>query len=286
MTLMSRSSCGGGTWPRNCPRIYAERGGGGGGVRLGGVRGRGLDPAGAAGRAGPGGAGAAGCTCCRPGSMTRELPGLLDGRGDGGPARPGPRSSSPTWSRPSSAAWPRRVSPAAASPAAGCSGGVAARGGDRPVRPGGTPAGSSPRSPQPGLPVLPAYVPREHDEDLGRVVRAAAQGRSGIAVLVGGSSTGKTRACWEALGVLRDLPESWRVWHPIDPSRPDAALAELPGIEPRTVVWLNEAQFYLRRRRGAGWASGSRRGCGSCCAMRAGRRCWCWPRYGRSSGTS
>jgi hypothetical protein len=29
------------------------------------------------------------------------------------------------------------------------------------------------------------------------------------------------------------------------PSRPGAALAELPGIGPRTVVWLNEAQFYL-----------------------------------------
>jgi hypothetical protein len=36
------------------------------------------------------------------------------------------------------------------------------------------------------------------------------------------------------------------VWHPIDPSHPDAALAELPGIGSRTVVWLNEAQFYLQ----------------------------------------
>ena len=59
-------------------------------------------------------------------------------------------------------------------------------------------------------------------------------------MLAGWSSTGKTRACWEALGLLRDQ-QGWRVWHPIDPSRPDAALRELP----RTVVWLNEAQFYL-----------------------------------------
>ena len=102
-----------------------------------------------------------------------------------------------------------------------------------------------PEDPQPGLPVLPAYVPREHDRELGRVVRAAAEGSSGIAVLVGGSSTGKTRACWEALQLLRDQPEPWRLWHPIDPSRPDAALRELPAIGPRTVVWLNEAQFYL-----------------------------------------
>ena len=101
-----------------------------------------------------------------------------------------------------------------------------------------------PEDPQPGLPILPAYVPREHDMKLGRVVRAA-ESSSGIAVLVGGSSTGKTRACWEALQLLRDQPEKWWLWHPIDPSRPDAALRELPAIGPRTVVWLNEAQFYL-----------------------------------------
>jgi len=52
-----------------------------------------------------------------------------------------------------------------------------------------------PEDPQPGLPALPAYVPREHDRELARVVQAAAAGRSGIAVLVGGSSTGKTRPC-------------------------------------------------------------------------------------------
>jgi uncharacterized protein YidB (DUF937 family) len=96
-----------------------------------------------------------------------------------------------------------------------------------------------------GLPVLPAYVPREHDRELAELVRAAAKGASGIAVLVGGSSTGKTRACWEALEPLRDQPERWRLWHPIDPSRPEAALRELPSIGPRTVVWLNEAQLYL-----------------------------------------
>ena len=96
-----------------------------------------------------------------------------------------------------------------------------------------------------GLPALPTYVPRDHDTELERVVRATAGGGSGVAVLVGGSSTGKTRACWEALGLLRDQDPPWRLWHPIDPSRPDAALAELPRIGPRTVVWLNEAQFYL-----------------------------------------
>jgi len=64
-------------------------------------------------------------------------------------------------------------------------------------------------------------------------------------VLVGGSSTGKTRACWEALRLLRDRKPGWRLWHPIDPSRPEAVLRDLSSIGPRTVVWLNEAQFYL-----------------------------------------
>ena len=102
-----------------------------------------------------------------------------------------------------------------------------------------------PDIPQPGLPVLPVYVPREHDTELASIVEEAAQGSSRIAVLVGGSSTGKTRACWQALQLLRDRTEPWRLWHPIDPSRPEAALRELPSIGRRTVVWLNEAQFYL-----------------------------------------
>jgi hypothetical protein len=113
----------------------------------------------------------------------------------------------------------------------------------RPVQPEDAP---------PELPLLPPYVPREHDQVLGQVVAAAADGRSRIAVLVGGSSTGKTRACWEALDLLRYQEPSWRLWHPIDPSRPDAALAELPVIGPRTVVWLNEAQFYLGPEAGLG----------------------------------
>jgi hypothetical protein len=62
------------------------------------------------------------------------------------------------------------------------------------------------------------------------------------AVLVGGSSTGKTRACWEA---IQALPDDWRLWHPIDPTRPEAAADALPAVGPRTVIWLNEAQYYL-----------------------------------------
>jgi uncharacterized protein YidB (DUF937 family) len=99
--------------------------------------------------------------------------------------------------------------------------------------------------PQPGLPELPTYVIREHDLRLAEAVKAAAAGNSGIVALVGGSSTGKTRACWEALELLRKRPEGWRLWHPIQPSPPEAALRELGSIGSLTVVWLNEAQFYL-----------------------------------------
>ncbi|MDG9709374.1 tetratricopeptide repeat protein [Streptomyces sp. DH10] len=90
---------------------------------------------------------------------------------------------------------------------------------------------------------LPMYVPRRHDAQLLKIVEACASGQSKMAVLVGGSSTGKTRACWEAVQSL--APRGWRLWHPFDPTRADAALEGLSRVGPRTVVWLNEAQHYL-----------------------------------------
>ncbi|MFG1994137.1 hypothetical protein ACGFJ7_29610 [Actinoplanes sp. NPDC048988] len=92
------------------------------------------------------------------------------------------------------------------------------------------------------LPALPAYVRRHHDALLGEVVGDAARGRSRIVTLVGGSSTGKTRAGWEA---VQALPAGWLLWHPISPSRPDALKAALDDLAPRTVIWLNDAQHYL-----------------------------------------
>ncbi|MGW4734215.1 hypothetical protein ACWEQC_34470 [Streptomyces shenzhenensis] len=63
-----------------------------------------------------------------------------------------------------------------------------------------------------------------------------------MVTLIGGSSTGKTRACWEA---IQALPSHWKVWHPLAPSRPEAALTGLESVGPHTVIWLNEAQLYL-----------------------------------------
>ncbi len=90
---------------------------------------------------------------------------------------------------------------------------------------------------------LPSYVDRAHDEVLrARVRQVVDTGRSAVAVLVGGSSTGKTRACWE---VLQMLPDDWRVWHPIEPGRPESVVDAVGDLSPRTLVWLNETHHYL-----------------------------------------
>jgi len=96
-----------------------------------------------------------------------------------------------------------------------------------------------------GLEALPRYVRREHDRRLADVVATAVSGHSAIAVLVGESSSGKTRACWEAIRAEGALPAGWRLWHPIYPGRPQALLAGLTEIPPCTVLWLNETQDYL-----------------------------------------
>ncbi|MHA4820002.1 hypothetical protein ACXZ65_37270 [Streptomyces aculeolatus] len=108
-----------------------------------------------------------------------------------------------------------------------------------PAGPGRAASGSDASAVRP----LPGYVPREHDRILADAVRDVAAGRSRIVVLVGPSSSGKTRACWEAVQPLAG--RGWLLWHPFDPTRADAALEELHRVRPRTVLWLNEAQHYL-----------------------------------------
>ncbi|MFE5492977.1 hypothetical protein ACFQ7Z_23920 [Streptomyces virginiae] len=102
-------------------------------------------------------------------------------------------------------------------------------------------AASGPRGS--GARTLPGYVRREHDRVLAGLVEDALAGRSRAVVLVGSSSTGKTRACWEAVQPLE--AQGWRLWHPFYPTRAQDALDGLSWVAPRTVVWLNEA----RRRR-------------------------------------
>jgi len=94
---------------------------------------------------------------------------------------------------------------------------------------------------------LPGYVPRAHDAQLREALDQMLVDRlSRLVTLVGGSSTGKTRACWELARYLkRQQPDRWWLWHPYDPTRPEATLADLDRVGPDTIVWLNEAQFYL-----------------------------------------
>lgn len=97
-------------------------------------------------------------------------------------------------------------------------------------------------SPGETLPVLPAYVEREHDLVLAEVAERAVSGASSLSVLVGDSSTGKTRSCWE---LINKLPPEWHLWHPISPSPAEALLTGLPHVPPHTVIWLNDLQQYL-----------------------------------------
>lgn len=95
-----------------------------------------------------------------------------------------------------------------------------------------------------GMSPLPMYIDRAHDAQLRAVVDRAVGGESSLAILVGESSTGKTRACWEA---VQALPEGWRLWHPIYPGHASAVNQAHTGrVSRRTVIWLNETQLYLR----------------------------------------
>ncbi|MGW5722048.1 hypothetical protein ACWEVP_38155 [Amycolatopsis sp. NPDC003865] len=86
---------------------------------------------------------------------------------------------------------------------------------------------------------LPMYFRRAFDSLLDDVVECARRGDSAMAILVGNSSTGKSRAAWEA---VRGLPGDWRVWHPR--SGPEI-LDERGRIAPRTVIWLDETKDVL-----------------------------------------
>ncbi|MFE1989598.1 hypothetical protein [Streptomyces mirabilis] len=95
------------------------------------------------------------------------------------------------------------------------------------------------------LAALPPYIARPDGVD-GRLRRMVAQSAHGsrLVMVVGGSSTGKTRACWEA---VRAELSSWRIVHPLAPDRPAALLRALQDdvLDPRTVLWLNEAHLYF-----------------------------------------
>ncbi|MFF2954981.1 hypothetical protein ACFVVU_26985 [Kitasatospora sp. NPDC057965] len=95
--------------------------------------------------------------------------------------------------------------------------------------------------------VLPLYVRRRHDEELELAIEQA-QARSVMRVLVADSSCGKTRALHEALRHLRPASR-WRLWQPLSAERLLNVLGT-NGLDPYTVLWLNESQLYLDGDRG------------------------------------
>ncbi|MBO1333730.1 trypsin-like peptidase domain-containing protein [Streptomyces sp. VRA16 Mangrove soil] len=101
------------------------------------------------------------------------------------------------------------------------------------------------REPGQRLEVLPPYLQRDGVDDELRKVVADAENGSKLLMLVGGSSTGKTRAAWESVRAC--LSGGWRLWHPLAPERPVSVLEALSSgrVAPRTVLWLNETQLYL-----------------------------------------
>lgn len=85
---------------------------------------------------------------------------------------------------------------------------------------------------------LPAYVGRDFDDHLRAVIaKGAAEGC--FVLMVGGSSTGKTRSLYEA--ILAVVPDWWLL-HPADAA--DVLRAAENPTE-RTVLWLDELQNFL-----------------------------------------
>ena len=85
---------------------------------------------------------------------------------------------------------------------------------------------------------MPAYVRRPHDELLLAVLDPAVRA-SRLVVIRGGSSTGKTRAAYEAVAArLAD----WQLDYPLDPGALEERL-EI-GVPARTVLWLAELRQY------------------------------------------
>ena len=63
--------------------------------------------------------------------------------------------------------------------------------------------------------------------------------------------------------VLRDQDQRWRLWHPIDPSRPEAALRDLSSIGPRTVIMAERSPVLPRCPRSRPGRAGRRRAAGA-----------------------
>jgi uncharacterized protein YidB (DUF937 family) len=125
-------------------------------------------------------------------------------------------------------------------------GGGAVPSGARPVRDWGAQrlgvhrAIAAEAPPGQAVPELTVYVQRKHDAQLRELLSAPAGPL--MLVLVGGSSTGKTRAAFEA---VRQCLADWLLLRPLDAAD---LLDQLRGgaVGPQMVLWLNETQIFLQ----------------------------------------
>ena len=86
---------------------------------------------------------------------------------------------------------------------------------------------------------LPAYIEREFDFRLRTALTIQGPHRGCFVILVGGSSTGKTRSLYEA---VHEVAPNWGLVQPAEAEE----LLELKDDPPsRTVFWLDELQRYL-----------------------------------------
>lgn len=92
------------------------------------------------------------------------------------------------------------------------------------------------------LPALPEYIIRAHDLRLDEIISTLPD--RAMIILVGSSSTGKSRALWEA---VQALPDDWRIWQPIRTDPPETLLKALAGekIAPRTILWLDNLHNFI-----------------------------------------
>ena len=81
---------------------------------------------------------------------------------------------------------------------------------------------------------LPTYVERAHDIEMRRLLLPTPF-RAPVDSFCWSVRPPRARP-GASLEALRHLPRDWRLWHPIDPERPRAALDALDQVGPKTVV--------------------------------------------------
>ncbi|GAA4975245.1 hypothetical protein [Actinoplanes utahensis] len=90
--------------------------------------------------------------------------------------------------------------------------------------------------PEADVPRLPPYVSRDHDSELRAQLRRAAENGGGTVVVIGDSSTGKSRSLYEA---CRQVLAGWQILLAEDP---DGIRQARAASSERIVMWLDDTR--------------------------------------------